>query len=247
MADETTQIGPVILLGPPGAGKGTQARNIVERYGIPQISTGDLLRDHVARGTALGLEAKAIMARGELVPDKLMYGIVADRLRAPDCRRGFVLDGFPRTAAQAGWLNAFLGKELFDNSGPCAPLVLQLVVDYGGLLLRLTGRRSCPTCGRLYNIYLQPPRVDELCDVDGTPLIFRDDDREEVIQGRISAYERQTKPLVEYFREQGRLVPVNADRELPQVTAEIFGVIDDHRKKCELAAMKTGSAPRQSN
>src|ERR1700690_4354925 len=109
-------IGPVILLGPPGAGKGTQARKIVEHYGIPQISTGDLLRDHVGRGTELGLEAKAIMARGELVPDGLMYGIVATRLREADCQRGFVLDGFPRTAAQAGWLDAFLKEEVFDKS-----------------------------------------------------------------------------------------------------------------------------------
>ena len=122
----------MILLGPPGAGKGTQARQIVERYGIPQISTGDLLREHVARGTELGLEAKAIMARGELVPDELMYGIVANRLREADCKRGFVLDGFPRTAAQAGWLDAFLEKEVFENesesSERCpAPVVIQLL------------------------------------------------------------------------------------------------------------------------
>src|SRR6202789_1710329 len=113
--DAARNIGPVILLGPPGAGKGTQSRRVVERYGIPQISTGDLLRDHIARGTALGLAAKGIMARGELVPDELMYGIVADRLREADCYRGFVLDGFPRTAAQAGWLDAFLENEVFEN------------------------------------------------------------------------------------------------------------------------------------
>ena len=116
MASETAQsIGPVILLGPPGAGKGTQAKQVVARYGIPQISTGDLLRDHVAQGTRLGLEAKAIMARGELVPDELVYGMAAQRMREPDCRRGFVLDGFPRTAAQAGWLDAFLERELFEK------------------------------------------------------------------------------------------------------------------------------------
>src|SRR5271165_2508042 len=179
------KIGPVILLGPPGAGKGTQAKQIVDRYGIPQISTGDLLRDNVARGTELGLEAKVIMARGELVPDELMYGIVVHRLREADCLRGFVLDGFPRTAAQAGWLDAFLEKEVFDKSENsknvaaerCPPVVIQLLVDYNQLLLRLTGRRSCPTCGRLYNIHLQPPRVDELCDLDGSKLAIRDDDR----------------------------------------------------------------------
>jgi len=229
MAIETAQsVGPVILLGPPGAGKGTQAKQIVERYGIPQISTGDLLRDHVARGTSLGLEAQVVMARGELVPDELMYGIVAERLRKDDCRRGFILDGFPRTAAQAGWLDAFLEKEFFDNSDTGSLVVIQLVVDYTQLLLRLTGRRSCPTCGRLYNIHFQPPRVDELCDVDGSPLIIRNDDRSEVITERLNAYEKQTKPVADYYREQHRLVPVNADQTVAEVTAQIFGVIDSH-------------------
>jgi adenylate kinase len=232
-------IGPVILLGPPGAGKGTQARKIVEHYGIPQISTGDLLRDNVARGTELGLEAKAIMARGELVPDELMYGIVACRLREFDCQRGFVLDGFPRTAAQAGWLDAFLEKEVFEKSDKpgnpadvaaekCPPVVIQLLVDYNQLLLRLTGRRSCPTCGRLYNIHLQPPLVDELCDLDGSKLTIRDDDRREVIAGRLEAYETQTRPVADYYRVQRRLVAVNADRPIEDVTAQIFGIIDRH-------------------
>jgi len=234
--DTARDIGPVILLGPPGAGKGTQAKQIVDRYGVPQISTGDLLRDHVARGTELGLEAKAIMARGELVPDELLYGIVADRLREADCQHGFVLDGFPRTAAQAGWLDAFLEKEVFENrSGKnpeeperCPPVVIQLLVDYTQLLLRLTGRRSCPTCGRLYNIHFQPPLVDELCDVDGSKLVIRDDDREEVISGRLAAYETQTKPVVDYYRVQRRLVAINADRPKEEVAAQIFGVIDRH-------------------
>ena len=224
--DTARNIGPVILLGPPGAGKGTQAKQIVDRYGVPQISTGDLLRDHVARGTELGLEAQAIMARGELVPDELLYGIVADRLREADCEHGFVLDGFPRTAAQAGWLDAFLEKEVFEKSEKCPPVVIQLLVDYTQLLLRLTGRRSCPTCGRLYNIHFQPPLVDELCDVDRSKLVIRNDDREEVISGRLDAYEKQTKPVVDYYRVQRRLVAVNADRPREDVTAQIFGVID---------------------
>jgi adenylate kinase len=231
MANETARsIGPVILLGPPGAGKGTQAKQIVERYGVPQISTGDLLRDHVERGTGLGLEAKAIMARGELVPDELLYGMVATRLREADCQRGFVLDGFPRTAAQAGWLDAFLEKEVFEKrsekSEKCTPVVIQLLVDYTQLLLRLTGRRSCPTCGRLYNIHFQPPLVDELCDVDGSKLVIRNDDREEVISGRLAAYDSQTRPVADYYRAQRRLVAVNADRPMADVTAQIFGVID---------------------
>ncbi len=243
MANESTNdtarnIGPVLLLGPPGAGKGTQSKRIVDRYGIPQISTGDLLRDHVGRGTELGLAAKVIMARGELVPDELMYGIVATRLREPDCQRGFVLDGFPRTAAQAGWLDAFLEKEVFDKSeneksendksGKCPPLVIQLLVDYTQLLLRLTGRRSCPTCGRLYNIHFQPPLVDELCDVDGSKLVIRNDDREEVISERLSAYETQTRRVTDYYRAQRRLVAINADRPMEEVTAQIFGVIERH-------------------
>jgi len=237
-ANETARnIGPVILLGPPGAGKGTQSKQIVGRYGIPQISTGDLLRDHIARRTELGLAADGIMARGELVPDDLMYGIVTTRLREPDCRRGYVLDGFPRTAAQAGWLDAFLQKTVFDNGSEsadrCPPVVIQLLVDYTQLLLRLTGRRSCPTCGRLYNIHSQPPLVDELCDVDGSKLVIRDDDREEVISGRLAAYETQTTPVASYYREQRRLVAVNADRPMDEVTAQIFGVIDRHCEECE--------------
>jgi len=232
MANEAVRkIGPVILLGPPGAGKGTQAKQIVRHYGIPQVSTGDLLRDHVARGTSLGVQAKDIMARGELVPDELMYGIVADRLRQPDCQRGYVLDGFPRTAAQAGWLDAFLEKEFFDNSSDCGPVVIQLVVDYNQLLLRLTGRRSCRTCGRLYNIHFQPPRIDELCDVDGTPLIIRDDDRPEVITERLAAYDRQTMPLVDYYHVRKRLVAINADQPVDEVAAQIFGVIDSDRSR----------------
>jgi len=232
--DTARNIGPVILLGPPGAGKGTQAKQIADRYEVPQIATGDLLRDHVGRGTELGLEAKAIMARGELVPDELMYGIVATRLREANCQRGYVLDGFPRTAAQAGWLDAFLEKEVFEKksekSQKCPPVVIQLLVDYTELLLRLTGRRSCPTCGRLYNIHFQPPLVDELCDVDESKLVIRNDDREEVISGRLAAYETETKPVADYYRAQRRLVAVNADRPMEDVTAEIFGVIDNHCK-----------------
>jgi adenylate kinase len=226
--DTARNIGPIILFGPPGAGKGTQSKQIVDRYGIPQISTGDLLRDHIVRGTELGLAAKGIMARGELVPDDLMYGIVADRLREPDCKRGFVLDGFPRTAAQAGWLDAFLEQEVFDKTEKCPPVVIQLLVDYTQLLQRLTGRRSCPTCGRLYNIHSQPPLVDELCDVDGSKLMIREDDREEVISGRLAAYESQTRRVSDYYRTQRRLVAINADRSVEEVTAQVFGVIDGH-------------------
>lgn len=229
MAKDTARtIGPVILLGPPGSGKGTQAKKIAGHYCIPQISTGDLLREHVSRGTALGLEAKAIMARGDLVPDELMYGIVAERLTRSDCARGYVLDGFPRTAAQAGWLDAFLEKQFFDKSERWTPVVIRLDVDYTQLLLRLTGRRSCPTCGRIYNIHFQPPRVNESCDLDDSKLIQRDDDREEVIRPRLNAYELQTKPVAEYYAIRGRLVAANAHQSVDQLAAQIAGVIDSH-------------------
>lgn len=227
--------GPVILLGPPGAGKGTQAKKIVERYGVPQISTGDLLRDNVRRATELGRKAKVIMDRGDLVPDELMYDIVADRLRQADCRPGFILDGFPRTVGQAEWLDSFLRNEFFEKQPAfCRPIVVQLEVDYNQLLLRLAGRRSCPTCGTPYNVHFQPPRQDELCDRDGSKLVSRADDREEVVRERLVAYERQTKPLVDYYRGKGMLVPVNADRPVDQVATQVFEVINSH------AAMQAG-------
>lgn len=226
--DTARTIGPVILLGPPGSGKGTQGRRLAEHYRIPQISTGDLLREHVNRETALGLEARTIMARGDLVPDEVMYGIVADRLLQPDCARGYILDGFPRTAAQAGWLDAFLETQVFDKSERWTPVVIRLDVDYTQLLLRLTGRRSCPTCGRIYNVHTQPPRVNELCDLDDSKLIQREDDREEVIRPRLEAYEEQTKPVAEYYRLRGRLIPVNANQPVKELAMQLKGVIDSH-------------------
>jgi adenylate kinase len=223
------KIGPVILLGPPGAGKGTQSKRIVEHYGIPQISTGDLLREHIRQDTPLGREAKGFMAKGQLVPDELLYGIVEDRLKAVDCERGYILDGFPRTAAQAGWLDAYLERGFFDKAEKCSPVVIRMDVDYTQLLLRISGRRSCPTCGRIYNLHFQRPLVDEQCDLEhASKLIQRNDDREEVIRPRLEAYEIQTKPVAGYYGAQGRLIPLNADRPMDEVTADIFNVIDSH-------------------
>lgn len=223
-------VGPIILLGSPGAGKGTQAKLIAEHYGIPQISTGDILRDNVQRGTGLGRQAKDSMAHGELVPDELMYDMVAQRLRQTDCARGFVLDGFPRTPAQAGWLDAFLEHEFFDNSEHrrCLPIVIGIEVDYNQLLRRLTGRRSCPVCGRIYNAYSQPPQGADTCDVDGSKLVTRNDDREEVIRERLTAYQLQTKPVAEYYQRKGRLVSVNGDLPVEQVTEMVFQIIENH-------------------
>ena len=231
MAQETSRnVGPVVLLGPPGAGKGTQAKRIMEHYGIPQVSTGDLLRQNVAQGTELGVVAKAVMARGELVCDDLVCDMVRRRLMLPDCKRGYVLDGFPRTAAQAGWLDALLDHELFDKSRPTRawPIVISLDVDYNQLLLRITGRRSCPTDGRIYNVHFQPPRVDELCDLDGTKLVTRNDDRLEVIQPRLTAYQEQTRPVADYYQRTGRLISVNGDLPMDDVTEQIFRILEDH-------------------
>jgi adenylate kinase len=223
-------IGPIVLLGSPGAGKGTQAKRIAARYGIPQISTGDLLRDNVQRSTELGAVAKDVMARGELVSDKLVCDMVRDRLRQPDCVRGFILDGFPRTPAQAGWLDAFLDHEFFENSraGDNPPIVILIDVDYNQLLRRLTGRRTCPACGRIYNVHLQPPRVAETCDLDGSKLVTREDDSDEVIRERLTAYEQQTRPVAEYYRRTGRLVVVDGSLPADQVTEHVFQEIERH-------------------
>ena len=231
MAQGTSrELGPVVLLGPPGAGKGTQAKRIMAQYGIPQVSTGDLLRENVVQGTELGLAAKAVMARGELVSDDLVCIMVRERLLQPDCKRGYVLDGFPRTAAQAGWLDALLDQELFDKSRPTQawPFVIRLDVDYNRLLLRISGRRSCPTCGRIYNIHSQPAHVNEVCDIDGSKLETRNDDRLEVIQPRLTAYQEQTRPVADYYERTGRLISVNADLPVDEVTEQIYRILEDH-------------------
>jgi len=218
-------VGPVILMGAPGAGKGTQAKLISERYGIPQVSTGDLLRDNVARGTELGKKADPVMKSGNLVPDDLMLAMVADRLKQPDARRGFILDGFPRTVGQAEWLDEYLQSASFDGRR-LAPVVVYIRVSYNQLLQRLTGRRSCPVDGRIYNIYLQPPKDDELCDSCGSRLVQRKDDKEDVISERLNSYERQTLPLVEYYNRKGSLHELNGERSVDQVTADTLAIIE---------------------
>jgi adenylate kinase len=231
MTQETLRdVGPVVLLGPPGAGKGTQSKRIMEHYFIPQISTGDILRYNVEQGTSLGVAAKQVMARGELVSDDLVCNMVRERLLLPDCKRGYILDGFPRTAAQAGWLDALLESQVFENSRLTRawPIVIRLDVDYNQLLLRIAGRRSCPTCGRIYNVHFQPARVDEVCDLDGAKLVTRNDDREEVIRPRLAAYQEMTRPVADYYQRTGRLVSINGDRPMDEVTAEIYRVLEDH-------------------
>ncbi len=225
-------VGPIILLGPPGAGKGTQAKLLADTFGIPQISTGDILRDNVARKTELGVKAKEIMERGDLVPDELVCDMVADRLQQADCVRGFILDGFPRTVRQAEWLDGQLEKMRADKDAPgrqaCAPpVVIRLVVEYNQLLQRLTGRRSCPTCGLIYNVYYQPPKVQGICDVDGTTLVQRRDDTEEVIAERLKAYEQLTLPLVDYYGSRGRLIEVNGDQPVEAVAAQMLTALEN--------------------
>ncbi|HEY1939171.1 MAG TPA: adenylate kinase [Candidatus Angelobacter sp.] len=222
MSEKHIAVGPIVLLGAPGAGKGTQAKLIAGHYGIPHISTGDILRDNVARRTDLGRRASRVMERGELVSDDLVNGMVADRLKQPDCERGFVLDGFPRTVGQAEWLD----RELAARRGNSRPVVLGVEVSYNQLLQRLTGRRSCPVDGKIYNIYLQPPKEAGVCDVCGTQLFQRADDTEVVISERLKSYERQTLPLEDYYRKQGRLRRINGEQPVDKVMAEIFRAIE---------------------
>ena len=236
MAEQVLRnIGPIVLLGPPGAGKGTQSKRITQHYRIPQVSTGDLLREHVKQSTPLGVQVREVMARGELVPDNLVCDIVAWRLREPDVERGFILDGFPRTATQAVWLDSFLKFEFFETGKwqVWLPIVVCIKVDYNKLLLRITGRRTCPVDGTIYNVYSNPPRVDEICDKDGAKLVTRDDDREEVIRERLDAYERQTKPVADHYAKLGRVVDVDGDLQLEDVTSGIVRVIDHN---AEIAA-----------
>jgi adenylate kinase len=197
-------------------------------YGIPQISTGDILRENVAKGTELGRTAKTIMERGDLVPDQLVQDMVANRLNAEDCRRGYILDGFPRTVNQAEWLDKYLQHKVFDNMNPArVPVVVNMRVEYNSLLQRLTGRRSCPTCGRIYNVHFQPPRVADVCDVDGSKLVTRPDDQEKVVSERLKEYERKTLPLTDYYRAQGRLQEINGDQSADGVTTELIRAIEN--------------------
>lgn len=223
MTAKNIAVGPIILLGAPGAGKGTQAKLLAGYYGIPHISTGDILRDNVARGTELGKKAKAVMERGDLVSDELVNGMVADRLGQRDCLRGCILDGFPRTVGQAEWLDRVLAA---GAAGGRPPVVISVDVSYNQLLQRLTGRRTCPVDGKIYNIYFQPPKEDSVCDACGTQLFQRVDDTEEVISERLKSYERQTLPLVDYYQGAGRLRRVNGELPVEQVTAAIFRAIE---------------------
>ncbi|HXC30957.1 MAG TPA: adenylate kinase [Verrucomicrobiae bacterium] len=211
----------VILLGPPGAGKGTQAGRIAERYHLPHLSTGDMFRDHIRRGTPLGRQAKPLLEGGELVPDGIVLGMVEDRINQPDCARGFVFDGFPRTLQQA----ADLERICNDHHLGCT-VVLHMIVNQDLLMRRLTGRRICKAGGHIYNVFERPPKVPGICDIDGSELIHRPDDSEGVIGERLAAYNRQTQPLVEYYTVRGLLSPVDAMADADAVTESIARILN---------------------
>jgi adenylate kinase len=209
-----------IFLGPPGAGKGTQAKRIAKLLGVPHLSTGDMMRDAVSRGTELGKVVGPIMQRGELVSDDLVMKMVAERLAQPDCAAGCLFDGFPRTLPQAEGLDRIL-----ESSGFAKPVVIDLAVSDDKLLRRLTGRRTCSVGGEIYNVYDAPSRVDGVCDNDGGKLVQRADDTAETVKQRIAAYERATKPLTEYYRRQGVLQVVDASVSVDEVSRALGEVV----------------------
>lgn len=206
----------IILLGAPGSGKGTQAKKLTESFAIPQISTGDMLREAVRNGTEMGRQAKTYMDQGGLVPDEVVIGIVRERLQARDCDAGFILDGFPRTIPQAQALDRVvkeLGKEVTS--------VLSLEVDEEEILERLSGRRTCAGCGAMYHVRFNPPKEEGRCDKCAGPILQRDDDKEETIRTRLVNYKKSTEPLIEYYRGTGKVQAVKASGNIDTIFANI--------------------------
>ena len=205
----------IVLLGPPGAGKGTQAEVLTKKLLVPHISTGDMFRAAIKNGTAMGIEAKSYMDRGQLVPDEVTVGIIKDRIAQPDCSGGFLLDGFPRTIAQAEALD----KLLEDKGGLDA--VLNISVPLEKLVERLTGRRMCRKCGAIYHMLYNAPAQEGICDACGGELYQRDDDKLETVTNRLDVYEAQTAPLIGYYEQQGKLFTVNGDQPINAVLADL--------------------------
>ena len=214
----------VIFLGPPGAGKGTQAKELAKAYRVPHLSTGDMFREHVSQDSPLGRQVKPIMERGELVPDSLVLKMVRERIERPDCSHGYVFDGFPRTVTQAQYLTVLLRQ-----NGYRPALVVYFAIDPALVLRRITGRRVCKVGGEIYNIYDCPPKVEGRCDNDGAELEQRADDREEVVGPRLQAYEKQTEPLVSYYRRLGRLHDVDAAKNVEEVRKRMFEIVRNSR------------------
>ncbi len=210
----------LILLGPPGAGKGTQAQYLIEKYGIPQISTGDMLRAAVKEGSPMGLKAKACMDSGNLVPDEVVIGIVRERLQKDDCNQGFILDGFPRTVPQADAL-----RETLIELDKKIDAAIALTVDIDALVERLAGRRTCPVCGAGYHLLYDPPHVAGVCTKCGATLVQRDDDKEETVRNRMQVYAQQTLPLIEYYRKTGILYEIDGMDSIDSVRSQIEAVL----------------------
>jgi len=210
----------LVFMGAPGSGKGTQAKKLMDRYAIPQISTGDLLRAEKAAGTELGKKVKAVMEAGRLVSDEIVVNIIRGRLKNPDTKNGFILDGFPRSIAQAEALD----KVLAEEKQPLDKGVL-LDVDFDKLLKRLTGRRTCKTCGHLYNIYYSPPKKAGVCDLDGGELLQRADDNETTIRERLKVYQDQTAPLIDYYKKQGKFTSVDGEGSVDEIFKRIQSVL----------------------
>jgi adenylate kinase len=211
----------VVLLGAPGAGKGTQAKMLIDKFKIPQISTGDILRKAVADGTPLGKEAKVIMESGGLVSDKIVLGLVEERVKQPDCKNGFILDGFPRNTAQAEALDKLL-------AGMNMPLTIALTVDVekSELMKRLTGRRTCKSCQQMYNIYFSPPKKEGICDKCGGALFQRDDDKEETIKKRLDVYDSQTAPLISYYGKKNIMKTVKGVGSIDDIFKKVVAVLE---------------------
>lgn len=214
----------IILLGPPGAGKGTQAAGIVEKYNIPHISTGDIFRKNIKEGTELGKKAKGFIDQGLLVPDELTVGLVTDRISKPDCEKGFMLDGFPRNVAQAQHLDKYL-KEV----GISLDKVVNIEVDKDILVGRAVGRRICKSCGATYHVEFNPPKADGVCDVCGGELYQRADDNEETVSKRIQVYLDETKPLVDYYSKEGIIANINGEQSIDKVFADIVDALGSEK------------------
>ena len=210
----------IVLMGLPGAGKGTQADKIVDKYGIPHISTGDMFRAAIKEGTELGLKAKSFMDQGALVPDEVTIGIVRERLSKPDCENGFLLDGFPRTVPQAEALDATLSE-----LGKKVEHVLNIVVEKEELIKRLTGRRICRTCGASYHMVFNPPKVEGVCDRDGGELYQREDDNPETVTNRLEVNMKQTKPLLDFYEAKGVLSNINGQQDINKVFADLDALL----------------------